>query len=86
MAKSTWSVASAKAKLSEVIARASEGGPQTITRNGREVAVVVSAADWQRRTKRKGSLADFLMSSPLARSGVDLEFDRRKDPPRKVDL
>ncbi|MEA2582138.1 MAG: Antitoxin Phd YefM, type toxin-antitoxin system, partial [Thermomicrobiales bacterium] len=38
----TWAVAEAKARLSEVIARAAEDGPQAITRNGRRVAVVVS--------------------------------------------
>jgi predicted nucleic acid-binding protein len=34
MAADTWTVAEAKAKLSEVIERAQSGGPQTITRNG----------------------------------------------------
>src|SRR5690606_29955389 len=37
----SWTVASAKAKLSEVIDRA-QSAPQTITRNGRPSAVIVS--------------------------------------------
>ena len=36
-----WTVAEAKAKFSQVIERA-RTGPQTITRNGRPAAVVVS--------------------------------------------
>ncbi len=65
-----WTVAEAKAKLSQVIERAMAGAPQTITRNGRTAVVVVSADEWKRRTERRGSLADFLKSSPLANSGL----------------
>jgi len=43
MKASTWTVAAAKAKLSEVIDLARSHGPQTITRKGRAVAVVVAA-------------------------------------------
>jgi prevent-host-death family protein len=80
----TWTVAQAKAKLSEVIERAQSGGPQTITRNGRTAAVVVAAEEWERKTKRVGSLADFFAASPLRGSG--LRIRRAKDGPRKIDL
>ena len=40
-----WQVQDAKARLSELIARARSEGPQTITRNGREQAVVLSIED-----------------------------------------
>ena len=66
----TWTVAEAKAKLSEVIDKALDGAPQTITRNGRTAVVVVSAAEWQRRTERRGTLAEFLARAPLGRAGV----------------
>jgi prevent-host-death family protein len=66
-----WTVAEAKAKLSEVIERAMAGSPQTITRNGKTAVVVVAASEWTRRTGRSGSLADFLKASPLAGSGID---------------
>lgn len=78
-----WTVASAKAKLSEVIERA-QTEPQTITRNGKPSVVVVSAEEWQRKTARKGTLAEFLMASPLR--GGDLDMDRLPDPPRDLDL
>ena len=40
--KAAWSVAQAKARLSEVIDRALKEGPQAITRNGRPAVVVVA--------------------------------------------
>lgn len=79
-----WTVADAKAHLSEVIDRAHERGPQVITRNGRKTAVVVSVEEWERKTKRQGNLAEFFASSPLRDSG--LEVERQKDPSRDLDL
>ena len=60
-----WAVAEAKAHLSQVIDAALTDGPQTITRKGRTTVVVVSAAEWEQKTKRKGNLAEFFASSPL---------------------
>jgi prevent-host-death family protein len=79
-----WSVAQAKAKLSEVIERAKTEGPQTITRHGKRAVVVVSAEEWDQKTKRKGTLADFLLSSPFRGSGIKIE--RLKTKLRDVDL
>jgi prevent-host-death family protein len=84
MSTHIWSVAEAKAKFSEVIEKAKSDGPQTITRNGQKAVVVVSAEEWERKTKRKGNLAEFLMASPLRSSGIEI-----KPLPirlRKVDL
>jgi prevent-host-death family protein len=47
--RQNWTVAEAKAKLSEMLARAMSEGPQTITRNGRTAAVVVGAEEWERK-------------------------------------
>ena len=80
----TWTVAEAKAKFSEVIDRATKKGPQTVTRHGRTAAVVVAADEWERKTRRRGNLAEFLANSPLRRS--NLRIERQKDRPRKVDL
>jgi prevent-host-death family protein len=79
----TWTLAGAKARLSEVVDRA-QVGPQTITRNGKPSAVIVSAEEWARKTARKGTLAEFLLASPLR--GADLELDRQRDTPRDVTL
>jgi prevent-host-death family protein len=84
MGADTWTVAEAKAKFSEMIDRAKSNGPQVVTRSGRKSVVVVSAEEWERKTKRVGNLAEFFASSPLRDSGV--RVTRRKDGPRKVDL
>jgi prevent-host-death family protein len=84
MGKTEWTVAEAKAKLSEVIERARNSGPQRITRHGKEAAVVVSAEEWKRKTKRKGNLAEFFAQSPLRDSG--LKSERLNHSPRETEL
>jgi prevent-host-death family protein len=75
----TWSLAVAKARPSEVVDRA-QAGPQTITRNGKPSAVIVSAEEWARKTVHKGTLAEFLLASPLR--GPNLDLERQRDMPR----
>lgn len=82
--RAAWPVADAKARLSELIENAIAAGPQTITRNGRPAAVVVSVAEWTRKSRRKGNLAEFLARSPLRASGI--KTPRAKDDPRIVKL
>jgi prevent-host-death family protein len=84
MTAETWTVAQAKAKFSELVERARDSGPQLITKNGRKAAVVVSAEEWDRRTRRAGTLAEFFAQSPLRGSG--LKPQRMKGGFRKVDL
>jgi len=84
MSEDVWTVAEAKAKFSDLIDCAQSEGPQTITRNGRTAVVVVSAAEWERKTKRTGNLAEFFAASPLR--GAGLKIVRAKDGPRKVEL
>lgn len=79
----TWTLAIAKARFSEVVDRA-QAGPQIITRNGKPSAVIVSADEWARKTVRKGTLAEFLLASPLR--GADVDLERRRDTPRSVKL
>ena len=78
-----WTVAHAKARLSEVIERA-QSEPQMITRNGKPSAVVVSAEEWERKTARNGTLANFLLGSPLR--GAELDLERPGDEPRDLPL
>jgi prevent-host-death family protein len=80
----SWTVAQAKAKLSEVIDRAQSEGPQIITRRGEAAVVVVSAEEWERKTRRTGTLAEFFASSPLRES--DLDVTRSEELPRTIDL
>ena len=71
----TWTVAQAKAKLSEVIDKARRKGPQAITRNGKSAVVVIDAELWEKTQRREmmGSFADFLLTSPLRGSGLEIE-------------
>ena len=82
-ATDTWSLAGAKARLSEVVDRA-QAGPQIITRNGKPSAVIVSMQEWARKTARKGTLAEFLLASSLR--GANLEFERQRDEPHDLPL
>ena len=82
MPKNQWQVQEAKGRFSEVIAEAQRAGPQSITKHGREVAVIVSSADFERLSDRpKSSLLEFL------RSGPEFEIpERDRTPAREVDL
>ena len=84
MSEENWTIAEAKARFSELIDRANATGPQTITRHGRTAAVIVSAEEWERKTKRRGNLAEFFAASPLRDSGLVVE--RSKDGTRDVEL
>ena len=79
----SWTVATAKAWLSEVVEKARRDGPWVITKNGRSTAVLVSIEEWERKTARSGSLAEFLLASPLRGAGLDL--DRSKDEAREIE-
>ncbi len=83
--KPTWSVADAKASLSELLEQATSSGPQTITRRAEPIAVVVSVEEWKRKSRRKGNLAEFFATSPLRNSGLELE-ERAIEPDRPLDL
>jgi prevent-host-death family protein len=79
-----WTLADAKAHLSEVVDRALKKGPQVITRRGHKAVVVVAAEEWERKTQRQGNLADFFAASPLRESGLKIE--RPQEGPRDLDL
>lgn len=79
-----WQLQEAKNRLSELVRKAREEGPQVITLHGRDAAVVVSARDYARQAKPKEGLAEFLRRSPLA--GVPLDIGRSRDTGRPVKL
>ena len=84
MESGKWTVAQAKAKFSEVMDQAHVQGPQTITRNGKDAVVVVSATEWERKTRRSGNLAEFFAASPLR--GSTLKTRRCRQGLRTADL
>lgn len=82
--KETWTVANAKARFSELLDKVRSEGPQTVTRNGKPAAVLVSVEEWEKKTAPKGTLLDFLRNSPLR--GADLDLNRLTDQPRDIEL
>lgn len=76
-----WTVATAKARFSELLECAQSQGPQTIARHGKIAAVVVAASEWQQKQAQLGTLVDFLAQSPLRESGLKVRR-RVKDMPR----
>jgi prevent-host-death family protein len=79
-----WQLQDAKNRLSELVRKAREEGPQVITLHGRDAVVVVSANEFGKLSRPRGSLVDFFRKSPLAR--VKLDLDRSRDTGRRVDL
>ncbi|MCA9429289.1 MAG: type II toxin-antitoxin system Phd/YefM family antitoxin [Candidatus Omnitrophica bacterium] len=79
-----WQLQEAKAKLSEVVTLARESGPQEITLRGAPAAVVVSAEDFARLTRKKERFLDFMRKSPLA--DVEIDIERNRTLVRDVDL
>jgi prevent-host-death family protein len=69
-----WALQDAKSRLSEVVESAIAQGPQTITRRGRDTAVLPSVDDFRKLTGSAGNLVTFFRGSPLA--GADLALDR----------
>ncbi|MCA9429458.1 MAG: type II toxin-antitoxin system Phd/YefM family antitoxin [Candidatus Omnitrophica bacterium] len=77
-----WQMQEAKNKLSELVDLATSEGPQTITRHGKDAAILISPEEFRKLNGRKGTLLEFFQNSPL--QGLDLE--RNRDFPREVDL
>jgi len=84
MPTAKWQLQEAKNQLSEVVRKAQSEGPQVITLHGTDAAVVVSAKDYGRLSRRKGKLVDFFRKSPLV--GVELNLTRDKDTGRGIEL
>jgi antitoxin Phd len=80
----TWQLQTAKNRLSAVVRDAEKKGPQIITKNGVETAVLLSFKDYKRMNQRKTNLVEFFQNSPLA--GIDFEVDRSADKDREIDL
>lgn len=80
-----WQLQEAKNRLSEVVRKAQDEGPQVITLRGDDAVVVIAASDYQKLARRpKETLAQFLHNSPLA--GVKLDLRRSRDTGRAVPL
>ena len=79
-----WQLQDAKNRFSELVRKAREEGPQVITLHGRDAVVVVSANEYGKLSRPRGSLVDFFRKSPLV--GVGLDLTRSRDTGRKIEL
>ena len=70
----TWQIQEAKERFSELINRTLKDGPQTITRHGEPVAVIVAAEEYRRMRSRRRSLKALLARAPL--QGVEIRRSR----------
>ena len=78
----TWPLQDAKNQFSQVVELARKKGPQTVTRHGQPVAVIVSADEFKTLARPTESVVEFF--APLRRSGIRLAH--RRDLPRKLKL
>jgi antitoxin Phd len=79
-----WQLQEAKSKFSEVVDRALQQGVQIVTRRGRKTVVVIPFDEYEKLIHKKGSLVQFLLTSPLA--GSDLSIERNPSLPRPVEI
>lgn len=69
-----WRVEHAKARFSELIEKARTEGPQTITRHGRECAVLMSIEDYRSLLSRQSDVRTVLLGGPKV-DGFGIERD-----------
>ena len=67
-----WKLADAKNRLSEVIEKATEDGPQVITRHGKKVAYVVAAKDYEKETSSSEPMSALYRGYPPDDAFADL--------------
>jgi len=81
MTAQAWTVRNAKSKLSEVLRRAREDGPQRI--GERETYIVVTEAEWDRANKPKPHLGNWLLENMPKQEGFELpdRHDRLRSSP-----
>ena len=82
-----WQLQHAKNPLSEVVDLALAEGPQTVTRHGKDVAVIVAKTEFDRRRRSRGprgTMLSFLRGLSFRAARLDLE--RSPDVDRDVEL
>jgi prevent-host-death family protein len=77
-----WQLDEAKRRFSELIRSVEADGPQFVTRQRAEVAVVVSIAEYRHLRNVGSDFKAFLQSAPDA----DLEIRRSVLPARRVEV
>ncbi|WP_433664992.1 type II toxin-antitoxin system Phd/YefM family antitoxin [Nocardia sp. CA-128927] len=87
-----WQVQEAKQRFSEMLRAAESEGPQTITRHGDAVAVVIDINEYRRLMRPDISFVDHLLvtfsglGDEVADVLDEVESERQHSLPRDVDL
>jgi prevent-host-death family protein len=86
-----WQLQDAKNRFSEVVKKARDEGPQTVTVHGQRAAVVVSALEFDALIKPRMSFVDFLLSDtpdgePWPDDVVDAINNRSTDNGREIEI
>ena len=71
-----WRIQEARRNFSTLVARASQGEPQIITRDDVAVVVMISVAEYERLIAARPRLIDVLRNSPLVGSGIEIVRDQ----------
>jgi prevent-host-death family protein len=86
----SWQVQEAKQRFSEVMRAVRDEGPQTITRHGKEIAVVVDIDEYRRLAGPKRDFKDLLLGPPyndaFAEIMEEIVADRQNDLVREIDF
>ncbi len=81
----SWQLQEAKNRFSEVVEEALTHGPQTVTRHGREVVVVLSVEEYRRMKQPQKNIVEALMQIPQEYR-VELDISRAPDYGRDIEL
>lgn len=82
---SVWQLQEAKNRFSEVVDEALTHGPQTVTRHGREVVVILSMEEYKRIKQPQKNIVEALMQIPQEYR-VELDISRAPDYGRDIEL
>lgn len=86
----SWQVQEAKQRFSEVLRAVESEGPQTITRHGKEIAVVVEISEYRRMAGRQPDFKEWLLGGPksdeFAAIMDQIVADRQNDVHREFDF
>jgi len=77
-----WQLQEAKQQFSRLVERARSGEPQLVTRNGKEVAVLLDVDEYRRLSSHGGDFKTFLFDDPPFFD--DLVIERSDELPREI--
>jgi prevent-host-death family protein len=80
---SRWQLQEAKQQFSRLVDRARSDGVQIVTRNGKEVAVVLGIDEYRKLSRSGKDFKRFLLEGPLV---DELPIVRSKELAREIDL